>query len=487
MTIKKLVDILGSYPHSLVQGSAETDVRDLHLDSRQVKPGDLFIAVKGAAADGHAYIEKAIGLGAVAVVCQQLPEVLHPGVAYVQTPDTAKAAGHLASAFFGHPSRQLHLVAITGTNGKTSTVTLQQQLFRALGYRVGVLSTIENKIDDEVIPTNLTTPDAITINRLLALMLERGCTHCFMEASSHAIVQERIAGLDFDGAIFSNITHDHLDYHGTFEAYIAAKKKLFDELPASAFALVNADDRRGMVMLQNCKARHYTFALKSPANFKGLLKANTFDGLLMEVDGREAWFRLIGDFNAYNLLGVYGSAVLLGEDPEQVLEALSALRPARGRFEQLHSPQGLRAVVDYAHTPDALENVLKTIQNIRRPGERILTVVGCGGDRDKSKRPVMAKTAALLSDQLIITADNPRSEDPLDIIAQMVAGLSEQEQATAQVVPDRREALVLAVRMALPGDIILVAGKGHETYQDIKGVKYPFDDKAILAELLAQR
>ncbi|MEH0157188.1 UDP-N-acetylmuramoyl-L-alanyl-D-glutamate--2,6-diaminopimelate ligase [Limibacter armeniacum] len=477
--------MLGEYPHEIIKGDSNLQVNNLHIDSRQVKDGDLFIAVKGSEADGHNYIEAALQNGAVAVVCETLPATLHEGIVYIQAANTAKAAGHLASNFYDNPSSKLKLVAITGTNGKTTTVMLMHQLFRKMGYNAGVLSTIENKINEEVIPTKLTTPDAITINRLMAEMVERKCTHCFMEASSHAIVQERIAGLAFDVALFSNISHDHLDYHGTFKDYINAKKQLFDQLSPSAHALVNADDRRSSVMLQNCKAKHHTFALKSMADFKGKLIANTFEGLLMEIDSKEVWFRLIGDFNAYNLLGVYAAAILLGEPSDDVLTVLSEIKPAPGRFDQIVSPNQVRGIVDYAHTPDALENVLSTIQGLRVPGERIITIVGCGGNRDKTKRPVMAKTAANMSDLVFITSDNPRFEKPDDIIDDMMEGISPADTRRVMKITDRKEAIKMACTMAQPNDIILIAGKGHETYQEVEGVRHPFDDRALLKEFLA--
>ncbi|GAA4822828.1 UDP-N-acetylmuramoyl-L-alanyl-D-glutamate--2,6-diaminopimelate ligase [Algivirga pacifica] len=477
---KRIEDILEGITYQLIQGDLSVEIDHLQLDSRKVEEKGLFIAVKGSEADGHQFIPKAITQGAVAVVCEDLPEDLIEGVTYIQIEHTGKAAGHLASAFYDHPSRKLKLVGITGTNGKTTTVMLLHQLFRKMGYNAGVLSTIENKINETIIPTKLTTPDAVTINALMAEMVKANCTHCFMEASSHAIVQERIAGLSFDVAIFSNISHDHLDYHGTFPEYIKAKKKLFDQLPASAHALVNADDRRGAIMLQNCKAKHHTFALKSMADFKGKLVDNTFEGLLMEIDQKEVWFQLIGDFNAYNLLGVYGAAVLLGEPSDEVLTVLSEIRSADGRFEQIISPENVRAIVDYAHTPDALENVLKTIQQLRIEGERIITVVGCGGNRDKTKRPVMAKTATTYSDLVVLTSDNPRFEDPEEILNDMMEGITPVTERKVSKVVDRKEAIKIACQMAQPNDVILVAGKGHETYQEIKGERYPFDDREIL-------
>jgi UDP-N-acetylmuramoyl-L-alanyl-D-glutamate--2,6-diaminopimelate ligase len=465
-------------------GSLEVTISGIQFDSRKVQPGDLFVAVRGTISDGHAFIGQAIEKGVQAVVCDLLPETTAPGVTYLVVENTADALGHLGAAFYGNPSASLKLVAVTGTNGKTTTATLLYRLFLGLGYRAGLLSTIENRVGEEVMPATLTTPDALTMQQMLRKMVDKGCTHCFMEASSHAIHQGRMAGLELDGAIFSNITHDHLDYHKTFDNYIKAKKKLFDDLPPQAFALVNKDDRRGMVMLQNCRASHHTFAMKSPAEFKGRLIDNTFDGLLMEVDGRQVWFRLIGSFNAYNLLSIYAAGVLLGEDPEQVLQVLSLLEPARGRFEQVVGPTGIRGIVDYSHTPDALKNVLETIHEIKKPGEKVITVVGCGGDRDRTKRPKMAAIGAKFSDHLILTSDNPRSEDPEAIIQEMKAGVGVKDRRKTLSVTNRKEAIQVACTLAMPGDVLLVAGKGHENYQEIKGVKYDFDDKAVLTALL---
>lgn len=480
---QKLKDIL--YKVSLVstKGDMETDISHLAFDSRKIKEGSVFVATAGTQVDGHDYIEKALEMGAVAVVCETMPETLREGITYVQVLNSPKSLGLMAANFYSHPSGKIKLIAVTGTNGKTTTVTLLHQLFSELGYTCGLISTVENKIDHKIIPASHTTPDVIAINELLVQMLEEGCTHCFMEASSHAIVQERTAGLQFTGALFSNISHDHLDYHGSFEAYIDAKKKLFDELPKDAFALVNADDKRGLVMLQNCKARHFTFGLKYPADFKAKILGNSLHGLEMDLEGKQVWFRLIGEFNAYNLLGVIGIALLLGEEEVEVLRQLSRLKGAVGRFDQVvHA--GITAIIDYAHTPDALENVLKTIQKLRTGGETLITVVGCGGNRDKTKRPVMAKTACRLSDRVIFTSDNPRDEDPMAIIQEMEEGISPIDQRKTLTIADRRAAIKTACSMAEKGDIILIAGKGHETYQEIKGVKHPFDDKEIVKEFL---
>ncbi|SHN29429.1 UDP-N-acetylmuramoylalanyl-D-glutamate--2,6-diaminopimelate ligase [Cyclobacterium lianum] len=480
---QKLKDIL--YKVSLVstRGDMETAISHLAFDSRKVQAGSVFIAMPGTQVDGHDYIEKALDRGAVAVVCEIMPRELREGIAYIQVLNSSKALGLMAGNFYGQPSGKLKLVAVTGTNGKTTTVTLLHQLFSELGYTCGLISTVENKIDHKTIPASHTTPDAIAINELLLQMLKAGCTHCFMEASSHAIVQERTAGLRFAGAMFSNISHDHLDYHGSFDAYIQAKKKLFDELPKEAFALVNADDKRGMVMLQNCKGRHFTFGLRYPADFKGKILANSLQGLEMDLEGKQVWFRLIGEFNAYNLLGVLGIALLLGEEEDEILRQLSRLKGAPGRFDQVvHA--GITAIIDYAHTPDALENVLTTIQKLRTGGETLISLVGCGGNRDRSKRPIMAKKACQLSDQVIFTSDNPRDEDPMNIIGEMEAGISPVDHKKTLIIADRRAAIKAACNMAKKGDIILIAGKGHETYQEIRGVKHPFDDKEIVKEFL---
>ncbi|MEN7548875.1 UDP-N-acetylmuramoyl-L-alanyl-D-glutamate--2,6-diaminopimelate ligase [Rapidithrix thailandica] len=464
----------------------KVEVKHLFLDSRRVTPGSLFFAVPGVLTDGHQYIETAIEKGAVAIVCEQLPSTILQHITYIQVEHSASQVGVMAANFYDQPSEKLKVVAITGTNGKTTCATLLYELFRSLGYKVGLLSTIENRIDTQILDAQLTTPDALSLQKLMAQMVEQGCTHCFMEASSHAIVQERLAGIALKGAVFTNITHDHLDYHQTFKNYIYAKKQLFDKLGKEAFALVNFDDKRGQVMQQNTKARKLGFSLKSMADFKGKLKANSFEGLQMEINGRESWFRLIGDFNAYNLLAVYASAVLLGEKEEQVLTALSGLTPARGRFDQIVSKDNRRFIIDYAHTPDALENVLKTIQSIRQSKEeRIITLVGCGGNRDKEKRPKMAKIAAEYSDLVVLTSDNPRDEEPETILEDMKKGLQSEELTKSVSISDRKDAIRYAMEQAQGGDIVLVAGKGHETYQEIKGTKYTFDDKQVIRDLLA--
>ncbi len=482
--MKALKDILYKVPLISSSGNMETAVANLAFDSRKVQDGTAFIAVKGVQADGHDFIAEAVKKGAKSVVCEVLPQDRSEEVAYIVVKNSTEAMGIMAANYYEHPSKQLALVGITGTNGKTTTVTLLHQLFRKLGYQVGLLSTVENKINDKVIPATHTTPDAITLNELLQEMLNKGCTHCFMEVSSHAIVQNRVAGISFKGAVFSNISHDHLDYHASFDEYIKAKKLLFDGLPDSAFALVNIDDKRGNVMLQNTKAAKHTYALNMMADFKGKVVSNTMQGLELEIDNLQVWFKLIGDFNAYNLLAAYGVAMLLEEKQDEVLTQLSSLQAAAGRFEQVLPELGIMAIVDYAHTPDALENVLKTIGNVRQGNEQIITVVGCGGNRDKTKRPLMASIAAKLSDKVILTSDNPRSEAPLSIIKDMEEGIATTQSKKVLSITDRKEAIKTACSLAKKGDIILVAGKGHETYQEVNGIKHDFDDKKILMEML---
>ena len=460
------------------------DVKGICFDSRSVRPGFLFIAVRGSQSDGHEYISKAIESGAVAIVCETLPGDMPDKVNFVTVKNSAQALGIIAANFFNNPSEKIKLTGVTGTNGKTTVATLLYQLFGSLGYRPGLISTVENRIVDQVIPSTHTTPDPIQLNELLNRMVEGGCTHVFMEVSSHAIDQERISGLKFVGAIFTNITHDHLDYHKTFENYIKAKKKYFDELSNDSFALVNADDKRGMVMLQNTKATKYSFGLKKMVDFKGKIITNSIEGLELEIASKTVWFKLIGDFNAYNLLAVYGAAVLLGEDSDDVLVKLSALKGAVGRFELVLPGSKVIAIVDYAHTPDALKNVLETIAQFRSGNEQVITVVGCGGNRDKTKRPLMASIACRLSDKVVLTSDNPRDEDPMAIIKEMQSGVTPSEVRKTLVLADREEAIKTACMMAKEKDIILIAGKGHETYQEIKGVKHPFDDREVVERML---
>ena len=459
-------------------------MNSIAIDSRLARPGSCFIALKGTKSDGQAYIDAAIEKGATAIICESIPANATDGITYIEVENTAKAAGYISHNFFGEPSTRVKLVGVTGTNGKTTIATLLWKLFSGLGHTCGLISTVQNQVGDKVLEATHTTPDAVSINALLKQMVEAGCTHVFMECSSHAIHQYRIAGLQFAGALFTNITHDHLDYHKTFDEYIRVKKSWFDELPASAFAISNADDKRGAVMLQNCQAKKQFYSLKTMADFKGKILDNSLEGLHMTINDKEVYFRLIGEFNAYNLLAVYGAAVCLGEDKDKVLQVLSSLDGAEGRFDYRISKQDkITGIVDYAHTPDALLNVLATIKKLRRGHEKIITVVGCGGDRDKTKRPVMAEVACEYSDKVILTSDNPRSEDPLEILKDMESGLTVTTKKKAISIADRKEAIKTAVSLADKDDIILVAGKGHEKYQDIKGVKYDFDDKQVLNEM----
>lgn len=465
-----------------VHGSEDVVVNKIIIDSRRVLPGSLFVALRGTQVDGHQFIETASDLGAAAILCEDLPAQPREGISYIQVQDSALAMGFIAASFYDHPSKKLTLVGVTGTNGKTSVATFLFQLFRALGYRCGLLSTVQNQIEDDVIPSTHTTPDAVALNELLALMHEKGCSHVFMEVSSHSVAQHRITGLRFAGGIFTNITHDHLDFHKTFDNYIAAKKGFFDQLPKGSFALVNIDDRRGSVMVQNTKARIETYSLQTLATYNGKILSDTLTGMHMEINNQEVWFRVIGRFNGYNLLSVYGAAVALGESPEEVLTALSNLNSPPGRFEQIHSADNIVGIVDYAHTPDALENVLQTIAHLRHGNEQVITIVGCGGNRDATKRPKMAEIACNLSTRVILTSDNPRYEEPQDILDQMLKGVPPLKYKNTTVIPDRHEAIFKAVAEANPEDIILIAGKGHETYQEIRGVKHDFDDRQVLRE-----
>jgi UDP-N-acetylmuramoyl-L-alanyl-D-glutamate--2,6-diaminopimelate ligase len=480
----ELKDLVYKVSLTSTYGNMSVEVKGICFDSRKVQPGFLFIAVRGTLSDGHDYIDKAITLGASSVICEKLPETINEKIVYVTVKSSAQALGIVASNFFGNPSEKLKLTGVTGTNGKTTVATLLYKLFNLLGHRSGLLSTVENRIVDKVIPSTHTTPDPIQLNELLKKMAEEGCSHAFIEVSSHAVDQERIAGLKFAGGIFTNITHDHLDYHKTFENYIKAKKKYFDELPADAFALVNADDKRGMVMLQNTKGKKQTFGLRKMVDFKGKIITNSIEGLELEIGNKTVWFKLIGDFNAYNLLAVYGAAMLLGEDSDEVLTKLSSLDGAVGRFELVMPGAKITAIVDYAHTPDALKNVLETIAQFRTGNEQVITVVGCGGNRDKTKRPLMASIACRMSDKVVLTSDNPRDEDPMEIIKEMQSGIMPTEARKTLVMADREEAIKTACMMAKENDIILVAGKGHETYQEIKGVKHPFDDREVVERML---
>jgi UDP-N-acetylmuramoyl-L-alanyl-D-glutamate--2,6-diaminopimelate ligase len=484
--MKILTDILKNIAVQQCIGDSSLCVHQLHIDSRKVEEGDCFVAIRGTLNDGHQFIDSCIVNGAKVIVCETLPVSLDKAVTYVQVENAAAILGFLAANFYDQPSKRIKVVGVTGTNGKTSIVTLLFRLFRSLGYNVGLLSTVQNQINETVIPSTHTTPDAISLNKLMNDMVDEDCEYCFMEVSSHAIEQYRIAGLQFTGAVFSNITHDHLDYHKTFENYIKAKKKFFDGLPNTAFALTNADDRNGAVMLQNTKAKKYTYAIKSIANFKTKVLENSIAGLHLEIDGVELFTRLIGDFNAYNLTAVYATALLLEVEKEACLISLSSLQPPSGRFEQISSPMSSKlGIVDYAHTPDALKNVLQTIAEFSKGNEQVITVVGCGGDRDKAKRPVMAEIATRYSDRVIFTSDNPRSEDPEEILKQMNAGVSPTEKRKVLTIADRREAIKTAVLLAQKGDLILIAGKGHETYQEINGVKAHFDDKEELEKCFA--
>lgn len=478
-----LQDILYKVNIRSVHGNLGVTVAALHIDSRRVSKDACFIAIKGSATDGHAYIDAAIQKGASSIVAEKLPQNKQEGVTYIEVENSALAAAYMADNFYGSPSAKMKVVGVTGTNGKTTIATLLFKLFSGLGYKCGLFSTVQNQIGTEIHPSTHTTPDAISINALMKEMLQAGCTHVFMECSSHAIHQHRISGLHFAGAIFSNITHDHLDYHKTFDEYIRVKKSFFDNLPSSAFAISNADDKRGLVMLQNTNAKKHLYSLKTLAEFKGKILENGLTGLQMNINEQEVHFRLIGEFNAYNLLAVYGAAVCLGEDKYKVLQVLSNITGAEGRFDYMISEvDRIIGIVDYAHTPDALLNVLATIKKLRQGHEKIITVVGCGGDRDKAKRPVMAEAACEHSDKVVFTSDNPRSEDPEAILNDMQNGLQPSMRRKYISIADRKEAIKTAISLASAEDIVLIAGKGHEKYQEIKGVKYPFDDKEVLKE-----
>lgn len=486
MELKELVQSLKVLEAT---GDTNVDVTGIQFDSRQIKKGNLFVAVRGVSVDGHAYIGSAIEKGAVVVVCEEIPSSCRKQaddkeVFFVRVDDSAEALGKLLSAWYGNPSEKLVLVGVTGTNGKTTIATLLYEMFRKMGHKVGLLSTVCNYIDGEAIPTDHTTPDPMTLHRLISRMVDVGCEYAFMEVSSHSVDQKRISGLVFDGGIFTNLTRDHLDYHKTVENYLKAKKKFFDDLPASAFALTNADDKAGWVMLQNTTARKLAYSLRTMADFKGKILESHFEGTDMLINGHEVTTRFVGRFNAYNLLAVYGAAVALGKDPEEVLVVLSDLHPVAGRFQTLRSPRGYTAIVDYAHTPDALTNVLNTIHDVLCGKGHVITVVGCGGNRDKGKRPLMAKEAARLSDRLILTSDNPRFEEPDAIIRDMLAGLDAADKQHTLCIANREEAIKTAVLLAERDDVILVAGKGHEDYQEVKGVKHHFDDREKLKELI---
>lgn len=479
-----LQDILYGVAIKSLTGTTGKPVKAIAFDSRKVIADTLFIAIKGTQNDGHQYISQTIAAGATTVVCEEIPAIQPEGVTFVQVDHTHEALGIIAGNFYGNPSAALKLIGITGTNGKTTISTLLFQLFRKLGYHVGLISTVQNQINEEVIPATHTTPDPIALNALLAQMVTKGCDYCFMEVSSHAVVQGRIAGLHFAGGVFSNLTHDHLDFHLTFDNYLKAKKNFFDMLPKTAFALSNLDDRNGMVMLQNTAAHKKTYALKQMADFNAKIIENRFSGLHLLMDHTEVFFKMVGSFNAYNLLAAYATSALLEQDSMRVLTILSSLTGAEGRFDYIVSKQGIIGIVDYAHTPDAVQNVLSTIASIRKGTEQVITIIGCGGDRDRTKRPVMAGVACDWSDKVILTSDNPRSEDPKAIIEEMEKGVSPTNQRKALSIIDRKEAIKTACHLAKPGDIILLAGKGHEKYQEINGVRHHFDDKEVLTEQL---
>ena len=482
--MKLLKDILYKAGIDEVVGSTNVAIEKICFDSRAVTKLSLFVAVPGTQVDGHDFINQAIADGSVAIVCETFPQNLNGKITYVKVVDCSKALGFIAANFYENPSEEIKLVGVTGTNGKTTTATLLYDLFKSLGYKVGLLSTVRNMIGNEEIPASHTTPDSLQLNALLKEMIGKGCSHCFMEVSSHAIHQNRIAGLCFDGAVFTNITHDHLDYHKTFDGYITAKKAFFDGLSDDAFALVNADDSHSSVMVQNCKAKQYTYALKTMADFKCRIIENQFDGLLLSIDNNEVWTQLIGTFNAYNLLTIYAVSTLLGEEKMDVLTSLSKLVSVEGRFEYFKTENNITGIIDYAHTPDALKNVLKTINDIRTGNEQVIAVVGCGGDRDADKRPKMAGIACELATKVVFTSDNPRSENPTVIIEDMQKGVEPQYYKKTLSITDRKEAIKAASAMATEGDIVLIAGKGHEKYQEINGEKLPFDDMETLVQML---
>ena len=480
----KLNELLRNIKNVALTGSDNVEITGVNIDSRRIATGQLFVAMRGTQVDGHRFITKATEQGAAAVLCEELPEVLSEGVTYVKVPSTEDVVGHVATAFYGNPSEKLKLVGATGTNGKTTIATLLYNMFRKLGYKCGLLSTVCNYIEEEVVPADHTTPDPIELNRLLAQMVDAGCQYVFMECSSHAIAQKRIGGLKFSVGIFTNLTRDHLDYHKTFENYRDAKKAFFDMLPKGSYAIINADDKNGSVMVQNTKATVKTYSTRQMANYRARLIECHFEGMYLEIDGHEVGVQFIGKFNVSNLLAVYGTARVLGEKPEDILIALSTLGSVSGRLEPIRSADGFTAIVDYAHTPDALENALNAIHEVLDGRGKVITVCGAGGNRDKGKRPLMAKEAARQSDRVIITSDNPRFEDPQEIINDMLAGLDRQQMKKVLSIVDRREAIRTACMMAQKGDVILIAGKGHEDYQEIKGVKHHFDDKEVVREFI---
>lgn len=478
-----LADLVEYVSYSRIVGNLNTTVSSITANSKQVTPQGLFVAIKGTQVDGHQYIDAAIAQGAGVVVCETLPQELAPEVTYLITEDTQDALGNMAAAFYGYPSEKMIMIGVTGTNGKTTIATLLYQLFRKLGHKVGLLSTVCNYIDDQAVASTHTTPDAVSLQALLAQMADAGCRYAFMEVSSHAIDQKRIAGICFDGGIFTNLTRDHLDYHQNVQAYLQAKKQFFDNLPAHAFALTNIDDRNGKIMVQNTKANVYSYSIGTVADFKGKILEEDLEGMLLNINAKEVYTSLVGNFNAQNLLAVYGAAFLLHSQADEILRLISTLKPVAGRLDTVYSDKGITAIVDYAHTPDAVSNTLSTLQKIAKNG-KIITVIGCGGNRDKGKRPQMANIAYKASSQLILTSDNPRYENPSDIINDMLNGLTSEQQDNVLCIENREQAIKTACKMAKSGDIVFVAGKGHENYQEIEGVKHPFNDKAILENLL---
>lgn len=483
----RLNELLKKIQAISIVGDTDKEITGVNIDSRLIASGELFMAVKGTQSDGHAFIEAAIGKGAGAILCEILPEQCVKGITYIQVDDTEDAAGKVATTFYGNPTDKVELVGVTGTNGKTTIATLLHNMFRKFGYKTGLISTVCNYIDDTMIPTGHTTPDPVTLNQLLGRMANEGCKYVFMEVSSHAVAQKRISGLRFAGGIFTNLTRDHIDYHKTMENYLKAKKAFFDNMPKSAFSLTNLDDKNGLVMTQNTRSKVYTYSLRSLSDFKGRILEAHFDGMLLEFNNKEFFAQFIGKFNASNLLAVFGAAVLLGKKEEEILLAISTLHAVAGRFDSLRSPSGYTAIVDYAHTPDALVNVLNAIHEVLEGKGNVITVVGAGGNRDKGKRPIMAKEAARLSDRVIITSDNPRFEEPQDIIDDMTAGLDAEDRRKTISIVDRKEAIRTACMLAQKGDVVLVAGKGHENYQDVKGVKHHFDDKEIINDIFSQQ
>lgn len=482
----KLKDLLKNVDVVEIKGNNDFDVKAICTDSRKAVEGALFIAIKGVQVDGHEYIKNALDLGAKVIVHDEPIESNKEGIIYVKVKHSADAAGKIATHWYGDPTSKLKLVGVTGTNGKTTTATVLYNMFRKLGYKSGLISTVCNYVEDKTYHASQTTPDPLTLNELLSEMVKEGCEYAFMEVSSHAVHQKRISGLKFTGAIFTNLTQDHLDYHKTMEEYLKAKKKFFDDLPETAFALTNSDDKNGMVMLQNTKAKKYTYAVKSMADYKARIIEKHFDGTTIEINGKEVLVQFVGVFNVYNLLAVYGAANLLWQKPEDILVALSTLKPVSGRFQTLHSPDGFTAIVDYAHTPDALTNVLDAIHEVLEGQGKVITVVGCGGNRDKTKRPIMAREAVRLSDQVILTSDNPRFEEPQSIINDMADGLNSQQQKKTLLIVDREQAIKTACKLAQKGDVILIAGKGHEDYQDVKGVKHHFDDCEVVMNIFKE-